>query len=193
MTKTLGITRTGTFAAVASWAGSIEECERDGVVVREAIAPHLQQPAATAIPMAWGVGAADPHLLDPYNAQRTAQGLAPARNLPVTLDFVNSAAGQRLLRSQEDVESYGIVFGPGAPIDISTWPGVGAPASDYVSVQWTQPAAGNTAGNKVSFVLLKDVEHNYPNATPGDPRRTAISNGVNAAEVFWHFFTLHHR
>ncbi len=192
--QSLAISRADTFAAIGSWAGQARECLRaDGTPVRPIVAPHLQTPPRTAVPLAFGLGNRDDRYLVGINAHRAALGQPPLAAIPLNLDVVNGTLGQAILAPT--VANQGLAWGPGSAIGVDDWAGVAWrstwPAPQYLTAEWSTRVSGNASGNSFVFMLLDGVGHHYPNAAPGKPTSIKQSGSVNAAELFWQFFARH--
>jgi poly(3-hydroxybutyrate) depolymerase len=189
----LAVTRADTFAAIGSWAGSIHECiGADGQPVEPVIAPHLQQPARSAIPSALGLGSLDAKFLDGINANLIANGQAPLAELPLDQAGIERYLGSML---RNEGNALGLAPVSGTPIAVTDWAGVawlpGWTPPVYTTLQWDDPVVGNASGNTFTFMMLKGVTHRYPNATIGKPTLIKSSSSVNAAAMFWQFFERH--
>ena len=192
--QSLAITHADTFAAIGSWAGQARECLRaDGTPVRPIVAPHLQTPPHTAVPLALGIGTRDEKYLAGINEYLAAHGQPTITSIPLNLATVNGAFGQALLAPT--LTNNGLAWVPGSAIGVADWAGVAWrstwPAPQYVTAEWSTPVPCNPTGSSFVFMLLDGVTHHYPNAAPGKPTLIKQSGSVNAAELFWKFFERH--
>ncbi len=193
--QTLAITHADVFAAIGSWAGPSGPClDANGVPVETITPPHLQDPPQTAIPVALGLGTEDPKFVDGVNAYLVSIGEPTITEFPLDPASMERYLGWVFRRAQA---SLGLEHVAGTPIAVADWAGVAWratwPAPQYTTLQWTQPVAGNAAGNSYTFMLLDGVKHHYPNATPGKATRITASASVHAATLFWQFFERHQR
>lgn len=192
MTHRIAVERADTYAAAASFgAGGVREClDGNGVPYADIVAPHLQTPATSAIPLALGIGSRDDRLLEALNAARAANGLAPLTEIPVEMATLSSPASESLLGGS--VDAMGLEWTAPAEIDVEDWAGIAwlpnwqPPVT--VSGRWETPQAGNTAGNTFTVMLLGGVGHRWPNASPNRNGTIRPSGSVNAAVLFWQFF-----
>jgi polyhydroxybutyrate depolymerase len=63
-------------------------------------------------------------------------------------------------------------------------PRVDTTAVTFTNLHWEKPTGDNDDGNSFDFLVLKDVEHEYPNGK-NNP------NGFVMADLFWDFFSAH--
>ncbi len=186
----LAISRADTFAAIGAWAGQISACvDSAGHQVEPIVPPHLQHPATSEIPTAWGVGNRDPHLLEPYNAARAAKGLPAVSEIPLDTTLLEQFGDQILGTT---IAANGLVLDSGKSIAITDWAGVasqpGWPAPKYLTRRWSTPVPGNTSHNTHTFMFLDNNPHFYPNASSSNQQTIAKSGSINAATMFWRFF-----
>ena len=59
--------------------------------------------------------------------------------------------------------------------------------------RWLQWRGDCRAGNEVTFYLVKDNGHAWPGGEPGSRRGDTPSTAMNATDVIWDFFALHHK
>lgn len=155
MCSRIGIEASDLFAAVGCNAGTL-----DGV--------HRTTAGHPNIPMTLALGTIDPKILARIQAVDPSYSEVPLdpgelQNTPVIRDIVPATVGSLALADR--------------PVDAVTKP-------TYTELTWKAAAAGNTDGNQFRFIVLKGVEHEYPNGT-NNPHKFVM------ADAYWDFFSEH--
>jgi polyhydroxybutyrate depolymerase len=69
-------------------------------------------------------------------------------------------------------------------VSLNLTPRVDTTTATSTKLHWETPTAGNHDGNSFDFMVLKDVDHEYPNGQ-NNPQ------GFVMADLFWEFFSAH--
>jgi len=151
----IGIEASDLFAAVGCNAGTLD-------TVRHTTAGHPN------IPMSLALGNIDPKVLARIQAVDPSYHEVPLdpaelQNTPVLKDLIPMT-----------LDSLGLAH---TPVDAVTKP-------TYTVLTWEKGAAGNADGNLLRFIVLKGVEHEYPNGT-NNPHKFVM------ADAYWDFFSDH--
>jgi polyhydroxybutyrate depolymerase len=166
MAQRLAVERGDRFAAVASSAGYVNECEDSPPT--DTISTPSPEPAP-----AWAnLGSIDDRALAPGTRELSTE---PAE----ILEYWDGAIDRSTAAQGLDRDEY-------TKLDFSTWNGWTKPVQKWPDAQWTilQWDTLDTGQEPTEFVfsILKGVGHHFPAAEHGSPKESAY---VNLAEVFW--------
>lgn len=168
----LAAERSRKFAAAGDWAGTLAECNQS-------------PPFATAsrpVPLLFGFGSVDDRFLGGGAIAEVPEDAATVYSFagPRFADFTTSQRLQDTVWREDDIANF-VTVGP--PI------GVAEPAKWAPVMTWDTPVPGNARGNAFHALVLRGLDHRFPNAWPGAGGATnAASQGVTMARLFVDFF-----
>jgi poly(3-hydroxybutyrate) depolymerase len=173
MAQRLAVDRGDRFAAVASSAGYVKECDSAPA------ADQVPTPSPNSAPSWANIGSLDDRALHEGMSELPMDPEAVNLYFAGSIRLTTGALG--LGRDAWNTEEF-VAWNGWVKTDPS-WPD-----SQWTILHWTTSAGG---APPTEFVLsvLRGVQHHYPNATPGHNERSSAY--VNIAQVFWIWLRTH--